>query len=81
MIKIDARDVSVTGVCQAVINKQDGLATGAFNITGQIFCLVQTWWKRAATRAELRNLDARLLDDVGLSRQQANEEADKSFWL
>ncbi len=81
MIKIETRDVSVTDVCGAVIDKQDGLAAGIFNLTGQVSCLVQTWWKRAKTRAELRNLDARLLDDVGLSRQQANEEADKSFWV
>ncbi len=81
MIKIDTRDVSVTDVCEAVIDKQDGLTAGVFNLTKQVSCLVRTWCKRAKTRADLRNLDARLLDDVGLSRQQANEEADKSFWV
>ncbi len=81
MIKIDTRDVSVTCVCEAVIEKQDNLATAVFNIPGQIFTLVQRWQKRATTRAGLRHLDARLLDDVGLSRKQAIEEADKPFWV
>jgi len=81
MIKIDTRDVSVTGVCEAAIDKQDNLATAVFNMPGQIFTLVKTWQQRAASRAGLRHLDARLLDDVGLSRQQANEETNKSFWI
>jgi uncharacterized protein YjiS (DUF1127 family) len=81
MMKIDSRNVSVTDVCEAVIIKQDGLATGVFNMTEQAFSLARTWLRRASTRAELRNLDPRLLNDVGLSRQQAREEVDKSFWV
>jgi len=81
MIKIDTRDVSVTGVCEAAIAKQDSLATVVFNMPGQISSLVRTWRERATTRAVLRHLDARLLDDVGLSRKQANEETDKPFWV
>jgi len=81
MIKIDTRDVSVTGVCEAVIAKQDNLAAVVFNMPGQIFSLVRTWRERAASRAGLRYLAARLLDDVGLSRKQANEETNKPFWI
>ena len=81
MIKIDTRDVAVNDVCKAVIEKHDSLASVVFNTPGKIFQLVQTWQERATTRAGLRRLDARLLNDVGLSRQQANEEAGKPFWI
>jgi len=81
MIKIDTSDVSVNDVCEAVVHKQVSFATVVFNIPGQIFSMVRTWQERATTRTGLRHLDARLLDDVGLSRKQANQEADKSFWV
>lgn len=35
---------------------------------------------RRRGRRELRELDERLLRDVGLSREQALREADKPFW-
>lgn len=35
---------------------------------------------RRRGRRELRELDARLLRDVGISREQALREADKPFW-
>jgi uncharacterized protein YjiS (DUF1127 family) len=39
-------------------------------------------WARQRQRAALRDLaeDQHLLDDLGLTRQQALEEADKPFW-
>ncbi|THF64991.1 DUF1127 domain-containing protein [Pseudothauera nasutitermitis] len=36
--------------------------------------------RRNAARRELRELDERLLRDVGISREQALREADKPFW-
>jgi uncharacterized protein YjiS (DUF1127 family) len=35
---------------------------------------------RARQRAALSDLDDRLLDDIGVTRQQANVEAAKPFW-
>lgn len=35
---------------------------------------------RRRGRRELRELDERLLRDVGISREQALREADKPFW-
>ena len=36
--------------------------------------------RRLATRQALLQLDAHLLDDIGLSAKQAREEATRPFW-
>lgn len=41
---------------------------------------IQTWTDRARTRAALRQLDPRLLDDIGVTRGDAMIEAEKPFW-
>ena len=38
------------------------------------------WIHRAQTRRKLKALDPRLLNDVGITRAQALEEARKPFW-
>ncbi|MBB4285487.1 DUF1127 domain-containing protein [Roseospira goensis] len=42
---------------------------------------VTVWRRRACTRRQLRNMDERLLRDIGLSRELARDEGDKPFWL
>ena len=39
-----------------------------------------TWRRRARERAQLREMDERLLRDIGLTRAQVLEEARKPFW-
>lgn len=39
-----------------------------------------TWELRRTGRRSLRNLDAHLLKDIGLSSREARIEADKRFW-
>lgn len=41
---------------------------------------VWVWVERFRQRRALRRLDDRLLDDIGLNRQQANRETSKLFW-
>jgi uncharacterized protein YjiS (DUF1127 family) len=41
---------------------------------------VRAWIERRRTRDALAELDARLLEDVGLTRQEARTEAAKPFW-
>ena len=41
---------------------------------------VLTWELRRAGRHALRDLDAHLLDDIGLTAVDARIEADKPFW-
>lgn len=39
-----------------------------------------TWRRRANQRAALAVLDDRLLEDIGLTREQARAESGKPFW-
>lgn len=39
------------------------------------------WHERMRQRAALASLDARLLEDVGIGREQARQETEKPFWL
>ena len=39
------------------------------------------WWsERSRQRADLRDLDEHLLKDIGITRQQALDEANRPFW-
>jgi len=42
--------------------------------------ILRTWHRRLKTRHRLRQLDARLLDDVGLSEAERQQECAKWFW-
>lgn len=39
------------------------------------------YWQRARTRRQLAALDARMLADIGLDREQMLEETRKPFWI
>jgi uncharacterized protein YjiS (DUF1127 family) len=41
---------------------------------------LRTWMRRAATRRELRELDARLLEDIGRTALERRRECAKWFW-
>ena len=41
---------------------------------------VVVWLERYRARHQLKCLDARLLADIGLTREQAEAEASKPFW-
>lgn len=38
------------------------------------------WQQRAEMRQRMARLDDRMLDDIGLSREQVESEASKPFW-
>jgi uncharacterized protein YjiS (DUF1127 family) len=42
---------------------------------------VQVWLNRRRERAQLAQLDAHLLRDIGLSEMDARREATKHFWI
>ncbi|CUH77266.1 DUF1127 domain-containing protein [Tropicibacter naphthalenivorans] len=41
---------------------------------------VTKWSTRRATRNALKTIEPHLLDDIGLTRQQAMDEAHRPFW-
>jgi uncharacterized protein YjiS (DUF1127 family) len=42
--------------------------------------LWQRWRRRVRTRAELREMDARALTDIGMDPETARQETRKFFW-
>jgi uncharacterized protein YjiS (DUF1127 family) len=56
------------------------LATRAVHALASFERTFRAWRIRARTRSALRDLSPRLLDDVGIDRAAALEEAGKPFW-
>lgn len=46
-----------------------------------IFAIVSLWRSRYQERRALKKLDDRMLNDIGITRDQALEEANKPFWV
>ena len=42
--------------------------------------ILHYWMERARTRRQLRELDDRILEDIGMTRDQAAAESAKYFW-
>ena len=49
-------------------------------VAAGIPAVLTEWQRRASERAHLRDLEAHLLDDAGLSPQARDREARKPFW-
>lgn len=58
-----------------------GLGAGATPMTSQLASTLRLWRARARMRGELRRLDERVLQDIGLSIGEADLEAAKPFWM
>ena len=54
--------------------------TAAGNLAGQVLATLREWRRRSHDRAELANLDTRMLRDIGLSRGDAEFLSNKPFW-
>jgi uncharacterized protein YjiS (DUF1127 family) len=52
----------------------------AASLPARIFSLLLAWQERAEQRRTLRQLDDRMLRDIGLSRADVAREADKPVW-
>lgn len=53
--------------------------TGIARLAGMLR-LLRRWCGRYRQRCDLGELDDRLLDDIGVTREQADEERGKPFW-
>jgi uncharacterized protein YjiS (DUF1127 family) len=49
-------------------------------ILARSFSILLIWVERARQRRDLRELEQYRLDDIGVTREQANAEAGKPFW-
>ena len=61
------------------VASNDPVAMLKRRLTG-VFGLIACWHARAVQRRELLDLDARLLEDVGISRADALELGQRPFW-
>ncbi|MHC8508200.1 MAG: DUF1127 domain-containing protein [Rhodospirillales bacterium] len=50
------------------------------NLLWAAAAVLRVWFARASQRRALHELDARLLDDIGVSREAAARESIKHFW-
>ena len=46
----------------------------------RIFAIVHDWRRRSRSRAELANLDERMLRDIGVTPGEVWQEINKPFW-
>ncbi len=53
---------------------------GASQLAHKVAETVSTMYRRSVDRHQLRQLDQRMLADIGLSRVEAEREASKPFW-
>jgi len=70
-------------MAQLLAHRQSDISCGAARglHTTDISKLLKVWQHRFNSRRQLRELDARLLNDIGLDTRAAQREADKPFWV
>lgn len=42
--------------------------------------LVKRWWRNYRTRQQLKDVPSHLLEDIGLTKEQAHQESVRHFW-
>ena len=57
-----------------------GLIGSVAQAPARIFATLIAWQMRARERTRLARMEAHRLDDMGLTREQAQHEAAKPFW-
>ena len=65
---------------QALASAAATITTAVFNLPATAFMTAVTWQKRDEMRRHLASMDARLLEDAGLTPAQARQESQKPFW-
>lgn len=46
----------------------------------KIYSVIVCWHRNKVTRRQLKQMPNYLLDDIGVTQQQAKRESDKAFW-
>ena len=58
----------------------DALADAGNKLVPALLMTFETWYQRGKQRQQLRELTVEQLEDIGISREQADAEANKAFW-
>lgn len=58
-----------------------GLVQSAEGLLKAVDSTLRLWMKRAAVRREIAGLSDAVLHDIGLTRYEAQLEAEKPFWV
>jgi uncharacterized protein YjiS (DUF1127 family) len=72
-----------TAICEHNVSTSfasDRAPGSRFGGFGNIVAVVARWSERAAQRRRLRQLDDRLLSDMGLTHADVGREVSKPFW-
>jgi uncharacterized protein YjiS (DUF1127 family) len=69
--------ITAVGVEQACVARQFG---PRYAWPGRFVALLVLWHERWRQRRRLAELDDRLLQDIGKTRKEATDEANKPFW-
>jgi uncharacterized protein YjiS (DUF1127 family) len=56
------------------------LAETSSNLASRFYKTVNTWRQRSISRAQLSGISAHSLQDIGISRIDADIESNKPFW-
>ena len=75
-----AASAAMAGSANLILGTAHAILEGAALVATDVKTFVVRGMDRAEQRRHLRNLDARLLDDIGLSRGDVVTETEKPFW-
>jgi uncharacterized protein YjiS (DUF1127 family) len=80
--RLHAYGLRRAGLLRAVATRQalHAVARGVAALLGHAGTTALTWQNRYNARQHMAMLDARLLDDVGLTRADIERVADRPFW-
>ena len=70
----------LSGLSNSFVGSVSDILTAIATLVSAAFTAIKTWHYRSVQRNHLLELDNRQLDDIGLNRGQAMQEANKPFW-
>lgn len=69
------------GTSNLLVETMSDIIAGLVSTVASISATATAWQTRSEQRAQLNSLDSRLLEDMGITRDQVSAEAHKPFWV
>ncbi|WP_420547049.1 DUF1127 domain-containing protein [Curvivirga sp.] len=69
------------GTSGLLVDTMADIMSGFGSAVASVVAAARTWQARVEERKHLASLDARLLDDMGMTRADALREGNKPFWM